>query len=1123
MASWMWRGDESFIEMISRKEEESVPLLENIAESTTGWATGLSPQHVIGYLLDFYADFFSLFLVTCVIVSTLVDTAGHRSRRLLQSTPGNLRRDFLWRSAPASFAVAMHPPAAAHSRRRRRSRFSSAETAPSPSDASKSAAPPVATFTTTGYDSAAAQTPRQFSKLVPRPLPPSNFAVKPEPPTNSLSFPTLTTSAKRRRPRPLAVAPSAFGSGFDSDTSSDSASASLPPSKRRLLPTEFSNPDPEAVIMENKPPSPDDDADPLDDFMQRMATTDSARPRRPRAVTTSGDDGSSDGGASLSDGEGASRKKLGSKPRGAPRRAVYQKLDHSKIDYPPFQKALYIEVPELTKMSHAEVAKLRRELGNIRIRGKRCPRPMTDFSQCGLSSAVLDVLRRAGYEKPTPIQAQGIPCLMSGRDVIGIARTGSGKTLAFLLPVLRHIALQPRAGPGEGPAAIVVAPTRELAIQIYGEAKKFSKAVQVKSVCAYGGSGVKDQIAELKRGADIVICTPGRMIDLLGMNSGRITNLRRVTIVVLDEADRMFDMGFEPQLTRIVENVRPDRQTVMFSATFPAQVERLARKVLKQPVEIMVGGNSVAAATIDQHVEVRGEDSKFLRLLELLGKWYEVGSTLVFVDRQDNADRIFRELSKARYRCLSLHGGMDQADRDSAIVDFKNGVVKVLVATSVAARGLDVKNLTLVVNFDVPSHYEDYVHRVGRTGRAGKSGTAYTFITPEQEAFAPDLVKALQLSARAVAEQEAPIGDKDLAEKAADEAAEAVVPEKLRKLADSFELKRKAGIVKHGASSGYRGKGFSFENNDDYDAAKIAIRKMQAKQYGIEDDVVDDELVDDKRGESNMSAADEDDDDDEDSDGIVEITVAPKATGLARNNGNATASDKKSRTSQASNKELTPAQIEIMLSEAVKKAEADADKQKLSDDARRAKIAQAKATVLTIAALQNKSAKQQGLATPTAILLPKSTSTEKSKTAEVSAAAAAAAAISAKLGGAVVSLDRQGADTALAGQTDIAESGTRFAGELEINDYQQHARWQVTRKGSLSDVEEFTGCVITTRGNFYPVGRNPPAGERKLHFLIEGPSRRAVKTARRDIRQKLEEAASGFRPSDNQYSKYSVV
>lgn len=862
-----------------------------------------------------------------------------------------------------------------------------------------------------------------------------------------------------------------------------------------------------------------DEPDPLDDFLQSMQATHDSTIRHRRVLPVTADDDSSDAG-NVSDEDTISRRRRGLDSRSGPKKSVYEKVDHSKIDYHPFQKDLYIEVPELSKLSHAEVAKLRRDLGNIRIRGKKCPRPMTDFSQCGLSSAVLDVLRRAEYHKPTPIQAQGIPCLMSGRDVIGVARTGSGKTLAFLLPVLRHIALQPRAGPGEGPAALIIAPTRELAIQIYGEAKKFSKAVQVKSVCAYGGSGVKDQIAELKRGADIVICTPGRMIDLLAMNSGRITNLRRVTIVVLDEADRMFDMGFEPQLTRIVDNIRPDRQTVMFSATFPPQVEKLARKVLKQPVEIMVGGNSVAAATIDQHVEVRSEDSKFLRLLELLGKWYEVGSTLIFVDRQDNADRIFRELVKARYRCLSLHGGMDQADRDSAIVDFKNGVVKVLVATSVAARGLDVKNLTLVVNFDVPSHYEDYVHRVGRTGRAGRAGTAYTFITPEQEAFAPDLVKALELSARAVAEQEAPSGDKELAQKAADEAAEAAVPEKLKKLADAFELKRKAGVVKHGSSSGYGGKGFSFENNEEYDAAKTAIRKMQAKEYGIEDELVDDEPAYDKRDPASTSDEDEDDGDD----GIVEITVAPKATGLVRENTSFGAGDSKAKQSQPSLKELSPAQVEIMLSEAVKKAEKEADRQKLSNDARKARIAQAKANVLTIAALQNKNAKQQkAAALAPAVPVKTSGSADKPKTAEVSAAAAAAAAISAKFGGSVVPVGEADADGIGNRMSDAVETGTRFAGELEINDYPQHARWQVTRKGSLSDVEEFTGCVITTRGNFYPVGRNPPAGERKLHFLIEGPSRRAVKTARRDIRQKLEEAAAISRPSDNQYSKYSVV
>lgn len=784
------------------------------------------------------------------------------------------------------------------------------------------------------------------------------------------------------------------------------------------------------------------------------------------------------------------------KPRRV-KRHVYEKVDHSKVNYPPFQKNLYIQVPELSKMTYAQVAALRRSLGNVRIRGKRCPTPITAWPQCGLSTAVLSVLERLAFSTPTPIQAQAIPCVMSGRDVIGVARTGSGKTLAFLLPAFRHVALQPRAMPGEGPAVLVVAPTRELAIQIYGDAKKFSRAVDVRCVCAYGGSGVKDQIAELKRGADIVICTPGRMIDLLAMNGGRITNLRRVTFVVLDEADRMFDMGFEPQLTRIVENIRPDRQTVMFSATFPVQVEKLARKVLKQPVEIVVGGNSIAPASISQFVEVRSEDSKFFRLLELLGTWYEVGSTLIFVDRQDNADRIFRELSNARYKCLSLHGGMDQADRDSTIVDFKNGDVKVLVATSVAARGLDVKNLTLVVNFDVPSHYEDYVHRVGRTGRAGNTGTAYTFITPEQESFAPDIAKALALSARAIAEQEAPVGDLETAKKAGDEAAEAAIPEDLRRLVESFELKKKAGLVKYGASSGYGGRGFKFEENDDYDAAKSARRKMQAKQYGMEVDGEEYDVINGNTDEKESS------DDDEEDDGIVAISAASKAGGLMIEGGKGDAN--------GPNVKLSSADVSKMLADAVKKAERSADMMKMNKDARRSFIAKATANVLSIATLQNKTSSVglHGL--------------EKGTASAVTAAAAAAAAINAKIsGGSALGNGRDKSDT-LGGDDVTGGSEPRFAGELEINDYPQHARWQVTRKNACNDVEEFTGCVITTRGNFYPVGRNPPPGERKLHFLIEGPSRRAVKTARRDIRQKLDEAAAVTRPADSQYSKYSVV
>ena len=298
--------------------------------------------------------------------------------------------------------------------------------------------------------------------------------------------------------------------------------------------------------------------------------------------------------------------------------------------------------------------------------------------------------------------------------------------------MFRHILDQPALEDGDGPIAIVMSPTRELCMQIGKDIKKFSKSLNLRAVCVYGGTGISEQIAELKRGAEIIVCTPGRMIDMLAANSGRVTNLRRTTFVVLDEADRMFDMGFEPQVVRIIDNIRPDRQTVMFSATFPRQMEALARRFLKKPIEIQVGGRSIVCKDVEQHVAILEEEAKFFKLLEILGHYNEHGSIIVFVDKQENADTLLKELMKASYPCMSLHGGIDQYDRDSTISDFKSGRCKLLIATSVAARGLDVKQLIVVVNYDCPNHYEDYVHRVGRTGRAGNKGFSWTFLTPDQ-------------------------------------------------------------------------------------------------------------------------------------------------------------------------------------------------------------------------------------------------------------------------------------------------------------------------------------------------------------------------------------------------------
>ncbi|WJX82674.1 DEAD-box ATP-dependent RNA helicase 42 [Trifolium repens] len=487
-------------------------------------------------------------------------------------------------------------------------------------------------------------------------------------------------------------------------------------------------------------------------------------------------------------------------------------VDHSKIDYIPFKKNFYIEVKEISKMTLEEVILYRKQL-ELKIHGKDVPKPVKSWNQTGLTSKVLETIKKANFEKPMPIQAQALPVIMSGRDCIGIAKTGSGKTLAFVLPMLRHIKDQPPVVAGDGPIGLIMAPTRELVQQIHSDIKKFTKVMGIRCVPVYGGSGVAQQISELKRGTEIVVCTPGRMIDILCTSSGKITNLRRVTYLVMDEADRMFDMGFEPQITRIVQNIRPDRQTVLFSATFPRQVEILARKVLNKPVEMQVGGRSVVNKDIAQLVEVRPENERFLRLLELLGEWYEKGKILVFVHSQDKCDALFKDLMKHGYPCLSLHGAKDQTDRESTISDFKSNVCNLLVATSIAARGLDVKELELVINFDVPNHYEDYVHRVGRTGRAGRKGCAITFISEGGARYAPDLVKALELS-------------------------EQIVPDDLKSLADGFMAKVTQGLEQaHG--TGYGGSGFKF--NEEEDEVRRAAKKAQAKEYGFEEDKSDSE------------------------------------------------------------------------------------------------------------------------------------------------------------------------------------------------------------------------------------------------------------------------------------------
>ena len=435
------------------------------------------------------------------------------------------------------------------------------------------------------------------------------------------------------------------------------------------------------------------------------------------------------------------------KKKNLERKKILQRVDHSNVIYESIRKDLYIECNELEIMTEDEVAQKRRVLGDIKIRGLNPVRPLFSWYHCGLPKKVLSLLvDKLNYKEPFPIQCQCIPVIMSGRDCIGIAETGSGKTLAYVLPMIRHIKSQKPLGENDGPIALILVPTRELATQVFSTVKLIGKALGLRAAAVFGGTSLSSQFSELKKGVEVVVSTPGRLIDILTTSNGRITNLKRVTYVVLDEADRMFDLGFEPQINRIIGNVRPSRQTVMFSATFPRNVEYLAKRILNKPLEVVVGIRGQACKNVQQTIEIIEEDRKIFRLLELLGIWLDKGSVIVFIDRQADGDQLYQDLIKYKYIPLLLHGGQDQDDRVNTLREFKKQSKKVLITTSLGARGLDIKSVILVINYNCPSFKEDYTHRIGRTGRAGRKGYAFTMITTDEDKYAGDLIQALQIS-----------------------------------------------------------------------------------------------------------------------------------------------------------------------------------------------------------------------------------------------------------------------------------------------------------------------------------------------------------------------------------------
>jgi ATP-dependent RNA helicase DeaD len=353
------------------------------------------------------------------------------------------------------------------------------------------------------------------------------------------------------------------------------------------------------------------------------------------------------------------------------------------------------------------------------------PAPDTHFGDLGLSEVMLASLKEADYLEPTPVQVGIIPRALAGADVLGQARTGTGKTAAFAIPILEQIKSSRK---GDPPQALVLVPTRELAVQVREEIEKLAHGRRVASVPIYGGKPIRGQIAKLQRGADVVIGTPGRVLDLIARGALNLGSLRTV---VLDEADRMLDIGFRPDIEKILRRCPRERQTLLLSATVSPPIERLARQYMRDPEVMDFSPTSKAVETIDQYYFTVDHERKFDLLVHLLER-EQPDQAIVFCRTKRGTDRVHRKLTKLFKNVDCMHGDMVQGARDRVMQLFRAGDVKILVATDVVGRGIDVTRISHIINFDIPQSSDDYVHRVGRTGRMGREGVAYTFVTTEE-------------------------------------------------------------------------------------------------------------------------------------------------------------------------------------------------------------------------------------------------------------------------------------------------------------------------------------------------------------------------------------------------------
>ena len=365
---------------------------------------------------------------------------------------------------------------------------------------------------------------------------------------------------------------------------------------------------------------------------------------------------------------------------------------------------------------------------------------ITSFADLQLSAPLLRAIASKGYAQPTPIQAQAIPHLLEGRDLLGVAQTGTGKTAAFALPMLQLLAKDSRRPRPRSPRALVLTPTRELASQVSDSFRIYGKDLSVTTTVVFGGVGQSPQVQALRRGVDVLVATPGRLLDLVGQHH---VDLRSVEFFVLDEADRMLDMGFIRDVRRVIDELPEDRQSLLFSATMPADIVQLAQRLLHDPIRVEVTPPSTTVELIEQKVYFVEKADKRDLLAKLLED-RDIVRALVFTRTKHGADRVVKHLQKLDFKVDAIHGDKSQNGRERALAAFRDGKILALVATDIAARGIDVPEISHVINFDLPNVPESYVHRIGRTARAGRGGVALSFCDAEERAFLRDIEKEIR-------------------------------------------------------------------------------------------------------------------------------------------------------------------------------------------------------------------------------------------------------------------------------------------------------------------------------------------------------------------------------------------